>query len=555
MGVAVCLDTYQSGPHVTITGVATRLLLLPLTPFPRLPAPQQYPTESVVTPQVLEEPALAQDAWVSGVVVGEDGRTPLPGVHVSLLREGTSEQHIAAVLTDSRGLFFLAAPASGQYWVKAQRVGLANAETPSFPITAAGREIIVIVSEQAVELRGLVVESPVRSCDLDVADALVVQAWWEESRKALENADYVQSQGGRGYRYERFRKEWSADLRTVRWEEYTPPDSTAQLPFRAPDASVLAERGFVQGPPGDRRFFGPDPAVLVSEAFLDGHCFRPEPSDEPGVLRLRVEPVEDTEHADIAGVLSVDTISGYLLSFEFRYVGLPDDLRIAREAGGRLEFEYLPSGDWIVSEWWIRMPLIDSRVWPRRVLAYVDDGGRVVDVPSQPETIPIAVRDLSPTASQPTIAVGPGRREPIVPMFNLEPIEVSVDNDRIIDVLNMSLGVDPRSLFGFRLLQGAQLEQAKLNGSMSPTETLGWLFVPVVHGARCVYVNVNALGDQASANDLVDPDMEPFCGNLFVDEEWVPNEQIESIDMSDVVVVTILPGDVRFFTRSFLQRR
>ena len=161
--------------------------------------------------------------------------------------------------------------------------------------------------------------------------------------------------------------------------------------------------------------------------------------------------------------------------------------------------------------------------------------------------------DVSPASSR-TIGVLP-RLDSIVPEFNLEPIAVSVDNDRIINVLNISLGVDPRSVFGFRMVQGVQLEQAKLNGGMNPTETLRWLFIPVVHGGRCVYLNVNALSDQSAASLAADPDAEPLCGSLFVDEEWMPTEQLESIDMSEVVVVTMLPGDVRLFTRAYLERR
>ncbi|NIP79950.1 MAG: hypothetical protein GWM90_12295, partial [Gemmatimonadetes bacterium] len=41
------------------------------------------------------------------------------------------------------------------------------------------------------------------------------------------------------------------------------------------------------------------------------------------------------------------------------------------------------------------------------------------------------------------------------------------------------------------------------------------------------------------------------CGSLYVDDRKIPNEHIEDVDMSQVVVVVTLPGTVRMYTYEF----
>jgi hypothetical protein len=53
-------------------------------------------------------------------------------------------------------------------------------------------------------------------------------------------------------------------------------------------------------------------------------------------------------------------------------------------AGGRVEFQRMPSGTWIIPEWWIQMPIIGTRVVDRtsrsRLITLRQSGGRVVEV-------------------------------------------------------------------------------------------------------------------------------------------------------------------------------
>jgi len=89
---------------------------------------------------------------------------------------------------------------------------------------------------------------------------------------------------------------------------------------------------------------------------------------------------------DIEGVLWLDAVSAELRYLDFTYTRLPYEIQL-QNIGGRVEFERLPSGPWIVRRWWIRMPVVGQR--SRRfsdfttesyLAAIKEDGGYVSDV-------------------------------------------------------------------------------------------------------------------------------------------------------------------------------
>jgi hypothetical protein len=117
------------------------------------------------------------------------------------------------------------------------------------------------------------------------------------------------------------------------------------------------ENGFVRrNDDGSLDYFGPDAGVLLSDVFLDTHCFRlAEDLDQPSALGLAFEPVRAGERADISGTLWLDRETAQLRVLEYAYTWAPwaEALGVAQ---GRVDFEQLPNGSWIVRRWWIRMP-------------------------------------------------------------------------------------------------------------------------------------------------------------------------------------------------------
>jgi len=103
------------------------------------------------------------------------------------------------------------------------------------------------------------------------------------------------------------------------------------------------------------------------------------------VVGLAFRPTgEDKSVPDIAGTMWIDLATSELRWLEYTYQYLEPE-RTSPKVGGRVDFAKMPDGKWIVSEWWIRMPLMaqQSDFQGRRryyIDRYKQTGGLVVDV-------------------------------------------------------------------------------------------------------------------------------------------------------------------------------
>lgn len=328
---------------------------------------------------------------VIGAVRDSATAAPLPGVLVSVLDpEG---ERVRAVLSDEAGRFAMEIPL-GRYRLRAERIGLRPSTTEPFGVSAfRAHRVDVEMTDRAVEIAGLVVDARVQSCRLDARRATVIQRWWGEIRTALDVSAVLQRQRFADFRLERFEREWDRRVRDVIAESRREEVSLSSRPFVSEEANFLAEGGYVQGEvQGQRSYFAPDADVLLSNVFLRDHCFSLVEADEERYqLGLRFEPTDERGVTGITGTLWVDTTTAELRHLDFRYEeieGIPDN-----DGGGRVTFEYLPNGAWIVSAWFIRMPKLSleriRRGRPRyRVVGYVDVGGEVEALPPEPSRGP-----------------------------------------------------------------------------------------------------------------------------------------------------------------------
>jgi len=151
-------------------------------------------------------------------------------------------------------------------------------------------------------------------------------------------------------------------------------------------------------------------------------------------------------------------------------------------------------------------------------------------------------------------------------------VTVTVRNEEVIDWLTLEFGMNPSEMYGFRLLQGARLEEAKARAKYEPTGTLRWLYVPISHGL-CVSINAlplpqsvswfrgarNGAGTPPGGTRSLEDGMPASgggpdgmgCGSLMVDDRVIPNELIDTVDMTSIAVVVTLPGLVRMYTYEF----
>ena len=324
---------------------------------------------------------------IEGTVRHEVSGEPLTGVLVSVL--GPDGARVRGVLTDGQGGFRVEVPL-GRYSLRAERIGLRTETTEPFELRTFRFQLHRIeMVERAVEIEGLVVDSRVQSCRIDRESAGRIQRWWSEVRTALDVSAALQSEEFGHFLVEHFDREWDGGLERVLGANRRFVGSRSTRPFRSAPAQELVRDGFVQGTYGpDRLYFGPDAEVLLSSAFLTSHCFSlMDGGEREGLLGLRFEPVEGRDVPDIEGTMWVDTTSAELRDLDFRYVNV--DGPEARNAGGRIVFSYLPSGAWIVSDWYIRMPKTGRRGRRLRTTGYYDGGGAVTELPSPAEGAPV----------------------------------------------------------------------------------------------------------------------------------------------------------------------
>jgi hypothetical protein len=183
----------------------------------------------------------------------------------------------------------------------------------------------------------------------------------------------------------RYERDLDPTTRLVVREEESRRDGYMRVPFESLPTTELLESGFLQRDGAELVYYAPDANVLLSDEFLDTHCFRLSARDEVNsVIGLGFEPLGTRGRVvDIAGTLWMDDGTAELRWLEYSYTNMDSDFG-STQASGRVEFQRMPSGTWIVPEWWIQMPIIGTRTVDRvsrgTLLTLRQTGGRVVEV-------------------------------------------------------------------------------------------------------------------------------------------------------------------------------
>ncbi len=346
-------------------------------------------------------PPLAAQA-VEGKLVEEGSRAPVARALMSLV-DGAGRA-VATAQTRADGGFTLAAPAPGTYRVRAERVG--RAATVSQPLALAAGELRPLRMEargEAVMLEGIVAAAGERGCSVRPDRDARVATVWDEARKALEGAEWSRRHEARLFTVRTFSRDLEPRTLTVRQEKTQTARTRLPTPFRSVPAERLAEGGYVQREGRDNLFFAPDAEVLLSDAFLDTHCFRLEAGPRgQGRVGLAFEPVRGRHLPDVRGVLWLDAATAELRHVDYVYTEIgprADNV----EWGGRIDFARLPDGAWFVRRWAIRMPemgitrndggsLMQARGGSMRLVAVKEDGAEVAAVDAVDGEVVMAAR-------------------------------------------------------------------------------------------------------------------------------------------------------------------
>ncbi len=331
----------------------------------------------------------------------DDSGEGLEGAMVRLLdREGESTTQ---ALTNAAGNFELDG-VPGEYRLRADRIGHASSFSDWF-ILAEGETVSVSLSSavEAIRLGSIDVEAD-RRCRVRPEEGLAVTQVWDEARKALAAAAWTQERGV--YRYEMMdiTRSLDRDGRRVLDEERSFNQGYSRAPYISLPANTLAEAGFVTEDEQGLAFYAPDAAVLLSDEFLDTHCFRLRQGEDEaeGLIGLEFEPTRGRRVTDIEGTLWIDPNTTLLRWLDFRYTNLPfpDELQSGL-VGGRVAFSALPNGTWIVSQWRLQMPRSGTRrndLTGQRYAyleGYAVQGGQVLRVHGEEGTVALSEQEGS----------------------------------------------------------------------------------------------------------------------------------------------------------------
>jgi hypothetical protein len=362
---------------------------------------------SVLLALLLAAPLGAQT--VTGQFVDRAGE-PVPSARVTLRDEAGRIVH--STLTDAGGRFSLRAPAAGRYAVRAERIGYASTVGAAVTL-AAGEQVTqrLVASGERVMLETVVVEGQTR-CALRPGVSEETSVVWGEVRKALD----LVTAGGETplarFTLELFEREIEHRSGAVTVDNRRRVDGMAHKPFVPVSPERLARVGYIERDSTSLLYAAPDADVLLSDGFLEDHCFRlrSQGAPSPGLIGLAFEPARGRRVPDVQGVLWLDRATAELRLMEFEYTRAP--VRGPRGVpGGRMEFQRLPDGRWITSSWVVRMPVETQRplspLSPQgpQLVAIREVGGAVQ---------PAGTLALAPAAAAPVAAAAPTQQLPVV---------------------------------------------------------------------------------------------------------------------------------------------
>ena len=297
---------------------------------------------------------------VRGSVVDSVTSRPLGDFTIQLI--DSAGESVAAALAQPGGRFTLRAPVAGTYRLRVLRIGFRRTQSSSFGLGMGETvERTVAMPQISVALTGIRIVGEQRCEDMpDRGEA--VATVWDEARKAVQAVQLTGSERRLRMRVRDYTRDLPLRGATATDERSSEREGLTANPYVSPDAASLARDGYVQRRPDGVWYYAPDASALLSDAFVDTHCFqlRRDAVSGDSLIGIAFEPVRRRSLPDIRGVLYVDRRSAELRELRYLYTQLPDAAE-GRDFGGRVTFQRVPGGAWIIREWMVRGPVFTVR--------------------------------------------------------------------------------------------------------------------------------------------------------------------------------------------------
>ena len=311
---------------------------------------------------------------------------------------------VAQGIVSPDGVRLLTLPAGGSYRVRIRRIGFEPFTTAAPLVPPAGMvELALAIPARRVVLSTITVLG--RSvCSRNAFRDPGVLALWTEIRTALATTALSRRDSTLSLEARAFRRRLDPSLEITAEQVGLPRVTTGGKPYYSRDADSLANEGYLRQVGNESFFYAPDEQVLLSDRFVEDHCFQVARGDgaAEGLFGLRFSPVDRRRVNDIAGTLWVDSASAELRYLDFWYVNDRIPYAVVGEGrnGGQVLFGRTADGTWIVSAWRLRMPHFPEgvRVTQRSAPKSYEEFGGVVSSLASDSLLPFRVaypyRDL-----------------------------------------------------------------------------------------------------------------------------------------------------------------
>lgn len=309
-------------------------------------------------------PPVTSAQTLRGKAVQPSDGAGIPGAIVLLI---DSTGNVAArALTNERGEYRVTAPGAGAYRVRTLRIGYQPANFAAVELRA-GADL-----ERQLELTNLpLILDTVRvlaraRCSRYEGSSTIASAW-EQARTALSAADLTTRNRVLHATVIRVRRGLDPQSGRVRHDSSTQFSGFVLKPWGTVPPDSLRRFGYVYRlADGSTTYYAPDIDALLSESFMQDHCFRFASGPDSALLGVAFEPTGDRKNVpEIAGTVWLDRKSAELRRMDFRYVNLTRPRYYVAigttDASGAMDFVRLMNGGWAISNWEIRVPVLRQR--------------------------------------------------------------------------------------------------------------------------------------------------------------------------------------------------
>ena len=297
--------------------------------------------------RTVQDVRSAQDVRIE-VVEASNGK-PIIGANVSLF--DSTGVLLGGGFSDQAGRIDLPAPTRNPFRVQADKVSYDT--WLSVVLRPSGKPIRLRIGMAPTRLPGVVARTET-ACQQLSGPGTPAGALWVELRKALTASAVTEAKGLVPLDVDLYERALDRSLGIVSERK----EQRTNIP-RRPATGISWDQldSARHDAAGGEVYRAPDPAALVSDQFVKSHCFAAIRGYGPdnGLTGLEFKPAKVGSQPELTGVMWLDPQANVLRYLNFDYVNLPIPLRIARTTG-RVDFQELPSGQWIVPRWYIRMP-------------------------------------------------------------------------------------------------------------------------------------------------------------------------------------------------------